>query len=239
MRLRTPTFLRGSAPLAERRVARVFDSRRQVRDLPYRTCPPVCRDAACPRPIQGAHKAHPFILPNPQSAFRTPQSRENARSAFSLIEVVLAVGIFAMVIISVIGLLGPTVRSVREVVDSTIAARLADGVDAELRRVGFAGVVAATAGNGLIPLVATVDGARIVSETDAGNAPIATPPGIPRAERYYLVEVRRAVAPAYNAGDASLVLTIRVTWPYQQPGAAAAVAATDRLVFIFNTAVVP
>jgi type II secretory pathway pseudopilin PulG len=172
---------------------------------------------------------------NPQSGLRTPQSH----LGFSLIEVVFAVGIFATVIISVIGLLGPTVRSVRDVVDSTIAARLADGVDAELRRVGFAGVVAATAGNATIPLVATVDGSRIVSETNAGNAPTTTPPGIPLAERYYLVEVRRVVSPAYAAGDASLVLTIRVTWPYQQPGAAGPVAAADRSIFIFNTAITP
>jgi hypothetical protein len=139
----------------------------------------------------------------------------------------------------VIGLLGPTVRSVRDVVDSTIAARLADGVDAELRRIGFAGVVAATAGNALIPLVATADGSRIVSEIDAGNASSATTPGVPPAERFYLVEVRRVVSPGYTAGDASLVLTIRVTWPYQQPGSSGPVAGADRSIFIFNTAVVP
>lgn len=161
------------------------------------------------------------------------------KGGFSLIEVVLAVGIFATVIVSVIGLLGPTVQSVREVIDSTVAARLADGVDAELRRVGFAGVVTATAGNAIIPLVATVDGSRIVREADAGNAPTATPPGIPIDDRYYLVEVRRAVSPTYNAGDASIVLTIRVSWPYQQPGSATPVAATDRSLFIFNTAIVP
>jgi hypothetical protein len=128
---------------------------------------------------------------------------------------------------------------VREVVDSTVAARLADGVDAELRRAGFASVVAATAGNAVIPLVATADGSRIVSEAEAGNAPTATPPGIPIGERYYLVEVRRAVAPAYAAGDAALVLTIRVSWPYQQPGAGGPVAVADRSVFIFNTAITP
>ncbi len=158
---------------------------------------------------------------------------------FSLIEVVLAVGIFATVIIGVVGLLGPTVRSVRDVIDSTIAARLADGVDAELRRVGFVGMVAATSGSTVLPLVATEDGSRIVRETDAGNAPTATPPGIPQEERYYLVEVRRAVSPAYTAGDPSLVLTIRVSWPYQRPGSGTPVAPEDRSVFIFNTAILP
>jgi hypothetical protein len=143
------------------------------------------------------------------------------------------------VILSVIGLLGPTVRSVREVVDSTVAARLADGVDAELRRAGFVSVVSATAGNAIVQLVATADGSRLVAEADAGNAPTATPPGVPLGERYYLVEVRRAVTPAYNAADASLVLTIRVSWPYQQPGAGGPVAAADRSVFIFNTASTP
>jgi len=161
------------------------------------------------------------------------------RQGFSLIEVVLAVGIFATVIISVIGLLGPTVRSVREVIDTTIAARLADGVDAELRRVGFTAVVAATAGSTTVPLVATVDGTRIVRETEAGNGPTGTPPGIPAGERYYLVEVLRTVSPAYKAGDPSLVLTIRVSWPYQQAGSATPVAMVDRSVFIFNTAILP
>lgn len=158
---------------------------------------------------------------------------------FSLIEVVLAVGIFATVIIGVIGLLGPTVSSVREVVDSTVAVRLADGVDAELRRVGFAGVVSATSGSAIIPLVATADGSRLVRESDAGNAFSATPPGIPRDDRYYLVEVSRAVSPAYNASDGSLVLTIRVSWPYQRPGLAAPVAVSDRSLFIFSTAITP
>lgn len=160
-------------------------------------------------------------------------------NGFSMIEVVLAVGIFATVIIGVIGLLGPTVRSVRDVIDSTVAARLADGVDAELRRVGFAGMVAATTGTTVLPLVATDDGSRIVREADAGNAPTGTPPGIPQEQRYYLVEVRRAVTPAYSNGDPSLVLTIRVSWPYQRPGSGAPVAPADRSIYIFNTAILP
>lgn len=54
--------------------------------------------------------------------------------AFSLIEVVVAVGIFAVAVISIIGLLLPNTQAVTEKIESDVARRLMENVQAELQR---------------------------------------------------------------------------------------------------------
>jgi type II secretory pathway pseudopilin PulG len=57
--------------------------------------------------------------------------------AFSLVEVVLAIGIFAVAVVSVIGLLGPINRSVANVRDTDDASRVIGMIQNELERVGI------------------------------------------------------------------------------------------------------
>lgn len=57
-----------------------------------------------------------------------------SRRAFSLIEVVIAVGIFAVSIVAVIGLLAPAHKSVSEVKDADDTTRVVNAVQAELQR---------------------------------------------------------------------------------------------------------
>lgn len=57
----------------------------------------------------------------------------NSRRAFSLVEVVVAVGIFALAIVGVIGLLSPTTKAVGDVADSDAASRVVSIVQAELQ----------------------------------------------------------------------------------------------------------
>jgi prepilin-type N-terminal cleavage/methylation domain-containing protein len=60
------------------------------------------------------------------------------RRGFSLIEVVAALGIFAVGMIAVLGLFAPVTKSVAGVSDAEAAARVADAVRARLRALPFA-----------------------------------------------------------------------------------------------------
>jgi prepilin-type N-terminal cleavage/methylation domain-containing protein len=64
------------------------------------------------------------------------------RRGFSLIEVVAALGIFAIGMIAVLGLFAPVTKSVAGVSDAEAAARVADAVRARLRSMPFAAAAA-------------------------------------------------------------------------------------------------
>ena len=59
------------------------------------------------------------------------------RRAFSLIEVVVAVGIFALGLVAVLGIFAPITKSIATVSESESAARVADSVLARLRAIPF------------------------------------------------------------------------------------------------------
>jgi type II secretory pathway pseudopilin PulG len=56
------------------------------------------------------------------------------RRAFSLVEVVVAVGIFAVAVLSIIGLLLPNTQAVEDQIESDAARRLTENVQSELQR---------------------------------------------------------------------------------------------------------
>ncbi len=58
---------------------------------------------------------------------------ERARAAFSLIEVIVAIGIFAIGMVAIIGLFAPVARSVADTADADRAARVADALRLKLR----------------------------------------------------------------------------------------------------------
>lgn len=62
------------------------------------------------------------------------------KKAFSLVEVVVAVGIFALAIVGVIGLLSPTNKAVADVADSDAASRAISAIQSGLQQAGFAAV---------------------------------------------------------------------------------------------------
>lgn len=148
------------------------------------------------------------------SLFRT-------RQAFSLIEVVVAVAIFSTAIIAILGLMGSLTQSTREVLDSAVAARLADVVDRELKSgLTFAQLTAATADpeNPLI-LYATQDGARVVLHENRGNDPdptIGNPPGLVPRDRYFVLFVAQLDEPQSSPDYNFAALVIRAEWPYLQ-----------------------
>ena len=162
--------------------------------------------------------------------------RCRVRCGLSLVEVLVAVGICAVAVVAAVTLFGPAVRATREAGDRRAAVRLAERIDAELRHAGFAAVAAATGGGGILRHVARADGSRIVRLEDVDNDPSSgAPPGVPAAERYFGVEVARALRPASEA--ACVVLEVRVRWPLALPPDGALVPEAQRSEYRFHTAI--
>jgi prepilin-type N-terminal cleavage/methylation domain-containing protein len=143
------------------------------------------------------------------------------RRGFSLVEVVVAIGIFAIAVISVIGLLSPINQSVAEVKDGDDATRIVAIIQAELQRLGVTSVngyiVAAT------PLYASRDGAKI--GPDVSIAPWAT--NVPdlnasgsvetfevNAQKFFEIRLRANANLLFTpATDGFLALNIELRWP--------------------------
>jgi type II secretory pathway pseudopilin PulG len=154
----------------------------------------------------------------------------------SLVEVLVAVGICAVAVVAAVTLFGPAVRATREVGDRRAAARLAERIDTELRREGFAAVAAATEGGAALRLVARADGSRIVPIAEANNDPdTGAPLGIPAAERYFDIAATRALRPASN--DACVVLEVRVRWPLALPPDGVLAPEAQRSEYRFHMAI--
>lgn len=164
--------------------------------------------------------------------------------SFSLIEVVIAVGVFAMAVVVVLSLLPSLSRQAADSADSLVAQSLADGVRVELSRLAVSGgfdelanrlpVMSAPLTDGL-PLLAARDARRLYS---ADYLPPPVTAQLSQAEHYFLVEVWRFNQPPLRFDPTSAVLAayVRVGWPYMNPGAATAtpLAARSQLTFVVS-----
>jgi len=187
--------------------------------------------------------SHSVPIISRQAGARPPGGlKPFASRAFSLIEVVIAVAVFAGAIVAILGLLGPLMQNTREVLDSATAARLADSVDAELERLvrdpnfGFEWVEEQTSGEDFIELFGLQDGSYIVVADAAKNDPVTGKPrGILARDRYFRIVIRQLDAPA--SSDTFLALSIRAEWPYAVPAGENGVTTdeTERQWFAFNT----
>jgi type II secretory pathway pseudopilin PulG len=83
--------------------------------------------------------------------------------AFSLVEVVIAVGIFAVAVISIVGLILPNTKRIADQLDAQVAQRLSDNIRFELERYGFKNITSSlNAVNDRVFLVASSDGSRVL-----------------------------------------------------------------------------
>jgi uncharacterized protein (TIGR02598 family) len=92
------------------------------------------------------------------------QPRKQLSNAFSLVEVVIALGIFAFVIIPVIGLTSQGIKSLRQSMDDTVRANIAREIVGEALRTPYTNL-AATYNN--IPFYYTDEGIRLPSKVNA------------------------------------------------------------------------
>lgn len=160
--------------------------------------------------------------------------RNNAPSAFSLVEVVLAIGVFAITIVTVLGLLTPLAREVREIRDRQAASKTTGAIDQELNRLGyeaFVDVNTFTLEREVVDMVVRYDGslATINPDTpglegaDSDEAFRANRREIPAQNQYFLARAetfpdgslafREAPDP-----DAHVAFRVTVVWPFRDPG---------------------
>jgi hypothetical protein len=164
-------------------------------------------------------------------------------TGFSLLEVVLAIGVFAIALLPVLGLLPGLARQGAVSTDALVAARLPDALRVELQRLATGGfdslattipAMDASLASGFA-MVATRDGSRLhaVGLPPPGEAPITG------QEQYFLVECWRfPEEPLGYAPDcAVLAVQVRVSWPYRQPGLGVPVAISNREVLMFPASV--
>lgn len=192
----------------------------------------------------------------------------SGKQGFSLIEVILAIAVFGLTIVAVIGLLGPAAQQVRDLQDLKVANSLPGPIREELNRVGFLYFVndTLTDTQNLDPplyMYAPEDGSRVVAYTDRNGVTVADPPdagngyippdGIPQNRRYFEIRVEDPENPLdgaaandelwYTEGSAYVALKITISWPNnlptgQNPSDFSTVDEQDRTTFEYYTAVV-
>lgn len=160
----------------------------------------------------------------------SPASKSSSQSAFSLLEVVIALGVVSVALVSVLAIMPALFRESRAVSEIEKALSLADGVTVELKRVGssrgwsaLASIEAegSTWDRGLL-LVASRDGAS-VRELGSANPD--------RRDEYFLIDVRTfptGNALAFDAGSGYAAFAVRVSWPYRAHDSSAATSPSDR-----------
>jgi len=165
-------------------------------------------------------------------------------TGFTLIEVVIAVGIIAVAVSVMLGLLPAVTRGSVRSSDTLNALRLPDGLRIELKRMattgGFAALAAQTKPladplSDTCVLVATRDAYRVCA---LDYQPPAPADQIEDDARYFLIEVWRfdSAPLAFTAGDAVLPMHVRVSWPYRIAGSSAITPASARDHVEFNLA---
>ena len=164
------------------------------------------------------------------------------RRGFSLVEVVIAVGIVAGSVAVVLSLLPSLIRQSGDSADLLVAQRMPDAVHLELERQATTGgfdalanavpVMSAPLENGWA-LVATADGLRLATIAASGSEAIAAD------EQHFLVECWRFAQPplSFEATAAVLPVYVRVSWPYRIRGLSTATRLSDRNQFTFAVAI--
>ena len=151
--------------------------------------------------------------------------RNKAPSAFSLVEVVLAIGVFAITIVTVLGLLTPLAREVREIRDRQAASKTTGAIDQELNRLGyefFVNMGSFDLEQEVVDMVVRYDGSLATALQPASAA--NNPRTIPDENQYFLARAETfpdgsnlAFQGAPNP-DAHVAFRVTVVWPFRDPG---------------------
>ena len=162
--------------------------------------------------------------------------------AFSLVEVVIAVAIFAGAVTVLLGLLASTLRDSADAADAQTALRLPGAVEVALREITAREGLSALASR--IPVMdASADRGFLLVATREGEF-VRLAGGTQARSEYFLIDVRRFGAGplAFTAERTVLPLQVRVSWPYRvltPDGLAAPVAFDARQHVTFNLGLAP
>ena len=145
---------------------------------------------------------------------------ERHRCGFSLVEVVIAVGVAATGLIVILALLPGLLRQNADAKETMVALGLSDSIAIELNKLsgGNPASLAAQAA----AFDATTSPLRLVA---AGNGTDLRVPGSDSRSEYFLIELHRfpaGSALAHVAGDPHVNLQARISWPYRPVGAGGA-----------------
>lgn len=161
--------------------------------------------------------------------------------AFSLTEVLLAMAVFGLAALVMLGLLPALARSSGEAAEALVAQGLGGSLRQALhRRIAAIGLPALAqqvplwdnAQTGGLGFVAPRSGREVLAremEPPTETEPLAGP------AQFYLLESWRFPTPplAYETGDDVIILLVRVSWPYQVPGAEGPVLFAQRRSLLF------
>lgn len=165
-------------------------------------------------------------------------------SGFSLLEVLIAVGIFSVAVSVILGLLPALTRQSAASADTLNALRLPDALRVELQRMAVAGGFDALAGETRPLATPLPDACRLVATRDAARLHALNfqpPPALEQIDegaQYFLIEAWSfpAAPLAFDAGRAVLALHVRVSWPYRIPTLSTVIPLADREQITFNVA---
>ena len=159
----------------------------------------------------------------------TPVAWIRPGHSFSLVEVVVAIGLVAVSLVAILGLLAATTHSAAELSGAQGSASLGGSIQSELDRlkdsIGLAGLASLVPPSGSaapLRLVGTRDGLRVrcVDAADpAANRSLGDSvlPGIANRDRYFLIEVTRLPEWETAADSGFVVVNARCSWPYELP----------------------
>lgn len=160
--------------------------------------------------------------------------------AFSLLEVIIAVGLFVSSVVVIIGFIAALSRQGADSADTLAAQKLPEPLRVELARLAGSDLEALAA---QIPVMSAplTDGLAFAATREVtGVESLAyLPPAndrIPAAEQYYLVECWKFQDEPlrFDAQKAFLALQVRVSWPYRLPGVADPTEPSDRSQITFT-----
>ena len=145
--------------------------------------------------------------------------RRPSQSGFTLIEAVIALGVFAFAVTIILGLFLRGTSHLGDVEERRKATLLIPSINASLQTIGWnsdlnkgeSGVEELTASGGFF-LVSNSDASWVTLQTEAD--------GLDVGDQYYLIFVERYAEAGHRYGSdlrGVMALKVRISWPYRMP----------------------
>ena len=177
--------------------------------------------------------ANPQIGIKSIAAKAAPTKKNVQISAFSLIEVLLSLGIMSVALLIVFAILTPFLSQTGEVVETSTVNRITDRITAEVEQLSFEELV--TLLNLDTGLFASRAGDRLVLYDDPELDTL-----LPEEERYFAISLSRmqVISPASKDAEAGfLAFQIKIERLIHAPDGSLLASPLDQTLAVFNTAV--